>query len=140
MKLPPEEKILEAYTAIADERITMSEDHAEVLSSDRQKAYTVRWNGTTFASSDPATYWQSYPGYPVIAVLILQGRIPADPELMEHMKGIPWKQLNDAHKRNYKAAAEEALEKIPAKEEILAMAAEGNRILAGMDLTLKRKI
>ena len=29
---------------------------------------------------------------------------------------------------------------VSAKEEILAMAAEGNRILAGMDLTLKRKI
>jgi hypothetical protein len=78
MKMPPKEKILEAYSAIADRRIDMHENSAEVHSSDASKTYLVEWEGDTFASSDPATYWQSYPGYPVLAVLLKQGRLPLD--------------------------------------------------------------
>ncbi len=140
MKLPPGEKILEAYTALADGRVTMHENHAEVMSSDGKKTYTVEWEGDTFASTDSATYWQSYPGYPVIAVLIRLGRIPADERLMAAMKGIPWKKLNERFKRDYAAAASEAMKDIPEKEEITAMAEEGNRILSGMDLEIRRKL
>ena len=96
MKMPPKEKILEAYSAIADKRIEMHENSAEVHSSDASKTYLVEWDGDTFASSDPATYWQSYPGYPVLAVLLKQGRLPLDEELIQPMAGIPWKKLNDA--------------------------------------------
>ncbi len=140
MKMPPAEKILEAYTALADNRVIMHEDHAEVSSSDGSKTYLVQWEGNTYASSDPATYWQSYPGYPVIAVLIRQGRIDADEKLMEKMKSIPWKKLNDHFKRDYRAAADEAMKDIAEKEDILKMAEEGNRQLSQLDLTLKRKL
>ena len=77
-KTGPIEKIYEAYTAIADDRITMHEDHAEVFSSDRSKSYTVSWKDNAYSSDDSATYWQGYPGYPVIAVLMLQGRLLYD--------------------------------------------------------------
>ena len=140
MKMPPKEKILDAYSAIADERIIMNENSAEVSSSDGSKTYLVQWDNDTFASSDPATYWQGYPGYPVIAVLLMQKRLPMDESLVGLMKGIPWKKLNDAHKRDYAAAAEKALKDIPEKEEILAMAAEGNKVLETLDLTIKRKL
>lgn len=40
-KLPPIEKIYEAYSAIADNRITLYEDYAIVYSSNRSKEYTV---------------------------------------------------------------------------------------------------
>ena len=140
MKMPPAEKILEAYSAIADERITMHEDHAVIASSDGAKTYTVAWEGNTYASSDPATYWQSYPGYPVLAVLMKQGKLPCDETAVASMAHIPWKKLNDAHKRDYAAAAKEALENVENKEEILRLAEEGNRKLAELDLTLKRKL
>ena len=140
MKMPPAEKILEAYSAIADERIRLYEDHAEVFSSDGSKTYLVEWEGDTFASSDPATYWQSYPGYPVLAVLLKQGRLPMDDDLVRLMAGIPWKKLNNAHKRDYRAAAEEAMAGIEKKDEILAMAEKGNQLLASMNLVLKRKL
>lgn len=140
MKLPPKEKILEAYSAIADGRIEMHENSAEVFSSDRSKTYLVEWNGNQFASSDPATYWQSYPGYPVIAVLLKMGKLPFEEEKVSSMAGIPWKKLNDAHKRDYAAAAAEAMKDIPEKEEILAMAERGNEELAKLDLILKRKL
>lgn len=140
MKMPPKEKILEAYSAIADERVVMKENSAEVNSSDGSKTYHVAWENDTFASSDPATYWQGYPGYPVLAVLLKQKRLPMNESLVSLMKGIPWKKLNDAHKRNYAAAAEEALKDIAEKDEILAMAAEGNKVLETLNLTLKRKL
>lgn len=140
MKMPPKEKILEAYSAIADKRIEMHENSAEVHSSDASKTYLVEWDGDTFASSDPATYWQSYPGYPVLAVLLKQGRLPLDEELIQPMAGIPWKKLNDAHKRDYAAAAEEAMKDIENKEAVLKLAVEGNRALETLNLTLKRKL
>jgi hypothetical protein len=140
MKMPPKEKILEAYSAIADRRIDMHENSAEVHSSDASKTYLVEWEGDTFASSDPATYWQSYPGYPVLAVLLKQGRLPLDEELIQPMAGIPWKKLNDAHKRDYAAAAQEAMKEIENREEILRLAEEGNQALEALDLTLKRKM
>lgn len=140
MKMPPKEKILEAYSAIADGRIIMHENSAEVSSSDGSKTYTVEWDGDTYASSDPATYWQSYPGYPVLAVLMKQGRLPVDENKIASMAGIPWKKLNDAHKRDYSAAAQEALAAVTDKEEILKMAEEGNAALAELGLVLKRKL
>lgn len=140
MKMPPAEKILEAYSAIADGRIEMHDDHAVITSSDGSKTYTVEWEGDTYASSDPATYWQSYPGYPVLAVLMKQGKLPCDEKAIMTMAAIPWKKLNDAHKRDYSAAAEEALENVANKEEILSLAKEGNEKLASLDLTLKRKL
>ena len=128
MKMPPAEKILEAYSAIADKRIIMHENSAEVSSSDGTKTYTVEWDGNTYASSDPATYWQGYPGYPVLAVLMKQGKLPLDEEAVASMAHIPWKKLNDA------------LGNVENKEEIMRLAQEGNALLAEMDLVLKRKL
>ncbi len=140
MKMPPAEKILEAYSAIADGRIIMHENSAEILSSGGTKTYTVEWDSNQYASSDPATYWQGYPGYPVLAVLMKQGKLPLDEEAVASMAHIPWKKLNDAHKRDYAAAAKEALEHVDNREEILRLAQEGNALLAEMDLVLKRKL
>ncbi len=58
-KFPPIEKILEAYTAIADGHVKLENDQALVTSS-----------------NDNASYWQGYLGYPGIAVLMLQGKLP----------------------------------------------------------------
>ncbi|MBR2810229.1 MAG: hypothetical protein IKD69_02510, partial [Solobacterium sp.] len=74
-KMPPIVKIYEAFSAIADGRVAMGEGHAEVLSSDRTKSYKVFWKGDQYSSDDNASRWQGYPGYPVIAVLMLQGRL-----------------------------------------------------------------
>ena len=74
-KVPPIEKIHEAYSAIADERVALKENEAEVKSSDLSKKYLVTWKDDTYSSNDNASYWQGYIGYPVIAVLMLQGKL-----------------------------------------------------------------
>lgn len=108
-KLPPLEKVYEAYSVLADERFDLAPDHLTVRSSDGTKEYTVTWDDAGhYRSNDRATYWQGYAGYPVIAALLLQGRLPLDEEVAAGFAGIPWKALNDACKRDYAAAASEA--------------------------------
>lgn len=140
MKMPPKQKMLEAYSAIADNRITMKENEAECVSSDGTKTYEIAWDGDTYASSDNATYWQGYPGYPVLAVLLLQGRLTYDRKLVSEMAGIPWKKLNDRYKRDYEAAAEEGMKDIPEKEQIRKLAEKNNEELSHLNLVIKRKI
>lgn len=75
-KFPPIEKILEAYTAIADGHVKLENDQALVTSSNEAKTYIVTFHDNTYTSNDNASYWQGYLGYPGIAVLMLQGKLP----------------------------------------------------------------
>ena len=141
-KMPPIEKVYEAYSAIADNRVMMHDAYALVKSSDGRKTYEVSWNGDVFASSDNATYWQGYPGYPVIAVLMLKGKLPFRKESAEKMKNIPWKKWNDQYRRDYAAAAQHVFQELEEKgidtEEIRVDAEAVMETLSAMNLTVKR--
>lgn len=140
-KLPPLEKIYEAYSAIADNRVTMGENKAEVISSNLAKTYLVTWRENTYTSSDSATYWQGYPGYPVLAVLMLQGRLPLNRETAGRFGEINWTQLNARHKANYAAAVDEiSAERIPASEAepIRQEVRQVYETLSKLELTIKR--
>ena len=110
-KIPPIEKIAEAYTAIIDNRVTMKDREAIVLSSNRKKEYIVRWNDSFYYSSDNATYWQGYAGYPVIAVLMLQKRLSLDKSILKYFSNISWNDLNKKYKRDYSKVMNLILEK-----------------------------
>ena len=105
-KFPPIEKILEAYTAIADGHVKLENDQALVTSSNEAKTYTVTFHDNTYTSNDNASYWQGYLGYPGIAVLILQGKLPYDKELAQQFAGVDWKKINQEYKRNYAQATD----------------------------------
>jgi len=107
-KLPPIEKVYEAYTAIADRRVAFRGDAASVKSSDGARQYTVAWEGNRYSSDDNATFWQGYAGYPVLAVLMLQGKLPLDRTALPFLSGINWNALNRKNRRNYAAAFAEA--------------------------------
>ena len=111
-KLPPIEKIYEAWTALADHRVDIKfenpeEGYADVSSSDGQKAYVVKFSGNKYSSDDNATYWRGYAGYPVIAVMMLQGKLPFDEEEAAKWSGINWTRLNKEHRNNYGAVVAE---------------------------------
>lgn len=110
IKLPPIEKIHEAYSAIADERITLRDSEADVLSSDLAKKYLVKWEDETYSSNDNASYWKGYLGYPLIAVLMLQGKLSLDRETAGYFKGINWKKLNTEHKNKYSEAVKQIMD------------------------------
>lgn len=109
IKIPPIEKIHEAYSAIADGRITLKDTEADVSSSDLTKQYLVKWEDETYSSNDNASYWKGYLGYPIIAVLMLQGKLSFDKEIAENFKGINWKKLNTEHKNKYSEVVKEIM-------------------------------
>ncbi len=142
-KLPPRQKVYEAWSALADGRVEMGEQEASVTSSNGEKRYTVTWDGDVYASNDSASYWQGYAGYPVLAAMMKEGRLPYDRELAEKLSGIDWNSLNKKHKRNYEAAAEEAFDAAGFTPEEKARAqadAEGIlETLSQLPLQIKRK-
>lgn len=144
-KLPPEEKIIEALTALADGRVKLDGDGhtATVESSDGTKTYTVSWSaeGREFRSNDNATYWRGYAGYPVIAVLMLLGRLPYPVGVAEQLKEIPWKALNTKHHNDYRAAlAEAAAERHLSVEEIVRECEPVMEALRALPVTVRRGV
>lgn len=141
-KLPPIEKIYEAYSAIADNRITMHADRASVLSSDRSKEYSITWDRNIYASNDNATYWQGYAGYPVIAVLMKQGKLPLDMRIASRFAGVNWTELNAKYKRDYAKAAAAVLDGLECsndeKETILADLHRVYEAIKVLDIKVKR--
>lgn len=141
-KMPPVEKVYEALGAIADGRVAMAEGGAEVVSSGGGKRYAVRWDGDVYSANDIATYWQLYPGYPIIAALMLQGKLPYREELATHLAGVRWDELNARHKRKYDAAVAEVLDGLRGKDVDTAAierhVAEVFTLLEKLDLTVKR--
>lgn len=119
IKLPPIEKIPEAYTAVEDNRIELYDDYAIVKSSNNEKEYLVKWKGNTYYSNDNSTYWQGYIGYPVIAVLMLKNVLSLNTEVSKYFKYINWNEINKQNKNDYKKSVDQILTDIPSSEKKL---------------------
>jgi len=142
-KFPPIEKIYEAYTAIADNRIDMRENSALVKSSGSgEKTYTVKWSGNNYSSDDSASFWQGYAGYPIIAALMLQGILPLDKSVASLLSGINWNAINKKHKRDYTEAFNEVSEKFSEidRQKIISESGAVYKILETLAICVKRKI
>lgn len=138
-KMPPIQKILEAYTAIVDKHVELKNNEALVTSSNGAKTYTVSWEDNIYHSNDNATYWQGYAGYPIIAVLMLQGKIPFDQKLADNFASVNWNEVNAKFKRNYaKAASEVIKEKRLDEKEVMAELEKVYRALKDLPITIKR--
>ncbi|MBW0439720.1 hypothetical protein KDY99_01020 [Lactobacillus gasseri] len=138
-KLPPIQKILEAYTAIVDKHVNLTKDQAEVASSNGAKTYTVNWDDNEYHSNDNATYWQGYAGYPVIAVLMLQGKLPFNQKLADNFKSVNWNEIYSKFKRNYAKAATEVIKKKGLDEnEVMAELGAVYEDLKKLPITIKR--
>ncbi len=103
LNLPPKIKVLEALGAIADNRVrSLGGNFYEVLSSEGDRKYRVYVNLSLgeACSTDNGTTYRDYVGYPIIAVLMLEGVLPYDEEVSKALAGIKWKELNTKYK-NY---------------------------------------
>lgn len=139
--MPPIEKVYEAWTALAGHRIHLHDNYATVSSSDGEKEYMVRFQGDQYSSDDNATFWQGYPGYPVIAVLMLQGKLPYDKEEAELWNNINWTALNKKHRNKYSdAVAEVARERGIDLQKSMEAAQRVITDLSALPIEIKRKI
>ncbi len=110
-KMPPIVKIPEAWSAIADGRVKgVGDNRFEVDSSNGEKSYIVTLSGTRYRSNDSATKFVRYPGYPVLAVMMENGQLPLNKNLLVYFKDINWNAINQKYKRDYSAALQAALD------------------------------
>lgn len=148
IKSPPIEKIYEAWSAIASGRVILQthanaeEGSSRTVSSNGQKSYEVRWSGNRWSSNDNATYWQGWAGYPVLATLMLCGKLPYDPQIANIFAGINWNLINRQAGRDYGRALNNVIKTLgidEAKEKrIHALAEETLDKFKHLDLTLHR--
>ena len=143
-KLPPMEKIYEAYSALADQRVSMGDGTASGTSSDGAKSYRVEWQDNTYSSTDNATLWQGYPGYPVISILILQKKLTVEQGIISRFADVNWNSLNKKHKRDYRAALLEVFEQKQFTEEEIRQTEEATKQvfeqLEGLGIDIVRKV
>lgn len=140
-KLPPIEKVFEAWTALADNRVSLENGEATVKSSDGAKEYTVKFRDDLFSSDDNASFWRGYAGYPVIAVLMLQGRLPYDQGEALLWKDVNWKAINTKYRNRYAEAVKEvALERDIDMQKANSSAEAVMTALKSLPIVIKRKI
>lgn len=117
-KIPPAIKVYEALGAIADERIIIEGDKAEVYSSEGNKKYDVVSSSSENAimANDNGSYWVGYLGYPSIAYLMLSGKLEYCSQYGEALKGIEWKKINTKNKNDFDKTQKEVDEIMESKE------------------------
>ncbi|GAB6947335.1 hypothetical protein JCM16161A_14650 [Vulcanisaeta sp. JCM 16161] len=99
--MPPRIKVLEALGALADGRVEVINDkEAVVRSSDGTRVYKVYVDVSRreVDSTDNGTVHRGYVGYPIISFLMVKRLLPINEELMNSLKGIPWRKLNEEYK------------------------------------------
>ena len=92
LKLPPRIKILEALGCISDKRIKiLSENACKITSSTGEREYLVIIENERVYSNDNGTVYRKYVGYPIIAFLMVKGKLPFSKKVSEGLKGVKWK-------------------------------------------------
>lgn len=131
-------KVYEALGTLADNRIIIDGNLAEVVSSQKSKTYKVIYDPTlnTIVASDSGTFWQRYVSYPSIAFLLKKEIIRYDRSVMKELKGFVWKDIADQFKHDYDAMEEFILTKVKDPQKVQT---ENQRILKEViDLQLKQ--
>lgn len=117
-KMPHINKIYEALSAIADERITLEQDKksAKVYSTSGNKFYTVKYDKETSAimSDDNSAYYTDTLSYPMIAMLMLLSEIQYNTDLLPFLKNIKWKDINQKFNNDYDKSTDFVLNNLSA--------------------------
>ncbi len=116
-KIPILEKIYEAYSAIADNRVKLLADKTLVTSSDNAKTYTIVFDGETYISNDNMSYFKQTIGYPIIATMMLKNELVYNNDVAKLFANINWKKINTEHKNNYVLTASLILDELKNKGE-----------------------
>ncbi|MBO4218516.1 MAG: hypothetical protein J5887_03350, partial [Erysipelotrichaceae bacterium] len=88
------------------------------------------------------SYWQSYAGYPILAVLMLQGKLSYEPKTAALFRNINWKKLNTQYKNKYADAVREIFRDLRNRgvdtEEISRQVQNTYNELKRLDISLKK--
>lgn len=111
-RLPPKVKIIEALSAVADERIIVDDlltSEGKCFSASNQwKIYEIHYNDeeNTISSNDNWSIEQQFLWYPSIAFILKIWKIKYDESILEIMENIDWlkmkEQVNKDHESLYR--------------------------------------
>lgn len=117
-KTPHINKVYEALSAIADNRIQLiSETQATLTSTSGNKSYTINYDLATGAmmSNDNSAYWTDSLSYPMIAFLMMTGRLNYDVKYLPLLANIKWKDINQKFKNDFDKSTDFVLSDIKSK-------------------------
>ncbi|MBI2798352.1 hypothetical protein HYX70_03600 [Candidatus Saccharibacteria bacterium] len=102
-KKPPLNKVYEALAVIADGRIKITGNTAQIVSSSGNKTYQVIYSPkkNAITANDNGSFWQGYLGYTCIAFLLKKGLVEFDHGLAKYLKGFMWKDMAGRFKHDY---------------------------------------
>jgi hypothetical protein len=116
----------------------VGEGRCEVVSSEGDRVYDVVVEGGFVYSNDNGTLYRGYVGYPILACLMAEGKLPIDAELGEKLRGVPWRRLNEQYKRYEEVLRQIYVERGIERERAEAYIDAVLRRLAAMRLRLKK--
>lgn len=108
-KLPPKVKIIEALSAVADERIIfedlLSKEWKCNSASSPWKAYRILYNEkeNTISSNDSLSINQWFLWYPAIAFLLKTWKLKYDERILEMMKDINRVDIKEKVRKDYES-------------------------------------
>ena len=108
-KLPPELKVMEALSAVADNRVhVVSSEKAEITDNTKTKKFSVVWKSedNTIDSDDSGSAYGGYISWPPLAFLMVLGVLPYDMYLGRKLASVPWSRLKDKYKDHDSVARE----------------------------------
>lgn len=116
---PKDEHIVyEALSAIADGRFELTgESSAKCTSTSRGKFYTVNYDPDTnqIMSDDNMAYYRGEVSYPMVAMLLAIDAFEYDHTILDALKGIAWKDINQRNKNDYMKSVGEVLRDLEEK-------------------------
>jgi hypothetical protein len=116
---PKDEHIVyEALSAIADGRFELLDEHnAKCTSTSAGKFYSIQYDPLTdsIMSNDNMAYFRDEVSYPMVAMLLAKGEIEFDREILVHLKGIKWKDINQKNKNDYMKSVRQVLADLESK-------------------------
>ena len=108
-KLPPKVKIIEALSAVADERIIvwdlLKKEGTCFSASSLWKKYTIKYNekDNTITSNDSLSINQWFLWYPSIAFLLKIWKLDYDVRILEMMNDINWIDIKEKVRKDYES-------------------------------------
>lgn len=112
LKPRDEHIVYEALSAIADGRFELTDETTgKCTSTSKGKFYTITYDGDSkeIMSNDNMAYFRGEVSYPMVAMLLVKGECSYDKSILEHLKNIAWKAINQKNKNDYMKSVDQVL-------------------------------